>query len=240
MGRYGEIRRGHPLQARSLTAEAVHAMSLDPHRAPELELVASCYRMLYYLVWDHPDNWQPFSNGPTLRFLFAQMNELAGVYVRGEPLNWWVCKLLEEIIVDNSEANRKLDGAHLAQTVQRLTLDGGARALEGGGWRGRTQYVQLLKAIVEDDIQPLTLRQVQVVEELSRVKELAPQHGSRAEDVLLFFRDDSSGYRFPHVVQLYEEEKQRAVAKGLAVPPDGLPDPSNVDGDLNYHLEPYP
>ena len=74
--------------------------------------------MLYYLVWDHPDNWQPFSNGPTLRFLFAQMNELAGVYVRGEPLNWWVCKLLEEIIVDNSEANRKLDGAHLAQTVQ--------------------------------------------------------------------------------------------------------------------------
>ena len=75
---------------------------------------------------------------------------------------------------------------------------------------------------------------------LNRVKELAPQHGSRAEDVLLFFRDDSSGYRFPHVVQLYEEEKQRAVAKGLAVPPDGLPDPSNVDGDLSYHLEPYP
>ena len=100
------MRGGHPLQARSLTAEAVHAMSLDPHRAPELELVASCYRMLYYLVWDHPDNWQPFSNGPTLRFLFAQMNELARVYVRGEPLNWWVCKLLEEIIVDNSEANR--------------------------------------------------------------------------------------------------------------------------------------
>ena len=155
--------------------------------------------------------------------------------------------------------------------MQRLTLDGVARALEGGGWRGRTQYVQLLKAIVEDDIQPLTLRQVQVVEELSRVKELAPhisnpnpnpnptpnpspnpnpnftpnrvkelapQHGSRAEDVLLFFQDDSSGYRFPHVVQLYEEEKQRAIAKGLAVPPDGLPDPSNVDGDLNYHLEP--
>jgi len=72
--------------------------------------------------------------------------------------------------------------------VQRLTLDGPARALEGGGWRGRTQYVQLLKAIVEDDIQPLTLRQVQVVEELSRVKELAPLHGSRAEDVLLFFQ----------------------------------------------------
>ncbi len=72
----------------------------------------------------------------------------------------------------------------------------------------------------------------------NRVKELAPQHGSRAEDVLLFFQDDSSGYRFPHVVQLYEEEKQRAIAKGLAVPPDGLPDPSNVDGDLNYHLEP--
>ena len=23
------------------------------------------------------------------------MSELAGVYVRGEPLNWWVCKLLE-------------------------------------------------------------------------------------------------------------------------------------------------
>ena len=78
-----------PPQAKSLTAEAVHGMSLDPHRALELELVASCYRMLYYLCWDHPDNWQPFSNGPTLRFLFAQMSELAGVYVRGEPLNWW-------------------------------------------------------------------------------------------------------------------------------------------------------
>ena len=119
-------------------------MSLDPHRALELELVASCYRMLYYLCWDHADNWQPFSNGTTLRFLFAQMGELAGVYVRGEPLNWWavhaptpnptpnpnphptptpnppprwVCKLLEEIVVDNSEANRKLDGTHIAQTV---------------------------------------------------------------------------------------------------------------------------
>ena len=79
----------HPWQAKSLTAEAVHAMSLDPHRALELELVASCYRMLYYLCWDHTDNWQPFSNGTTLRFLFAQMGELAGVYVRGEPLNWW-------------------------------------------------------------------------------------------------------------------------------------------------------
>ena len=143
--------------------------------------------MLYYLVWDHPDNWQPFSNGPTLRFLFAQMNELAGVYVRGEPLNWWVCKLLEEIIVDNSEANRKLEGAHIAQTVQRLTVDGPGRELK----RGRTQYVQLLKAIVEDDIQPLTLRQVQVVEELSRVKELAPQHGTKAEAVLLFFQVSS-------------------------------------------------
>ena len=75
--RWGDAGR-YPLQARSLTAEAVHAMSLDPHRAPELELVASCYRMLYYLVWDHPDNWQPFSNGPTLRFLFAQMNEVRG------------------------------------------------------------------------------------------------------------------------------------------------------------------
>ena len=77
-----------PVQAKSLTAEAVHAMSLDPHRALELQLVASCYRMLYYLCWDHPDNWQPFSNGPTLRFLFTQMSELAGVYVCGEPLNW--------------------------------------------------------------------------------------------------------------------------------------------------------
>ena len=98
-----------------------------------------------------------------------------------------MCKLLEEIIVDNSEANRKLEGAHIAQTVLRLTVDGPGRELK----RGRTQYVQLLKAIVEDDIQPLTLRQVQVVEELSRVKELAPQHGTKAEAVLLFFQVSS-------------------------------------------------
>ena len=78
---------------------------------------------------------------------------------------------------------------------------------------------------------------MQVVEELSRVKELAPQHGSKAEEVLLFFQDESNAYRFSHVVQLYEEEKQQATAKGLTVPPDGLPDPTNVDGDLNYHLE---
>ena len=78
---------------------------------------------------------------------------------------------------------------------------------------------------------------MQVVEELSRVKELAPQHGSKVEEVLLFFQDESNAYRFSHVVQLYEEEKQRATAKGLTVPPDGLPDPTNVDGDLNYHLE---
>ena len=33
------------------------------------------------------------------------------------PSPRWVCKLLEEIVVDNSEANRKLDGTHIAQTV---------------------------------------------------------------------------------------------------------------------------
>ena len=38
-------------------------------------------------------------------------------------------------------------------------------------------------------------------------------------------------------MQLYEEEKRRAVERGFAIPPDGLPDPTNVDGDLNYHLE---
>ena len=38
-------------------------------------------------------------------------------------------------------------------------------------------------------------------------------------------------------MELYEEEKRRATEKGLIVPPDGMPDPSNVDGDLNYHLE---
>ena len=76
-----------------------------------------------------------------------------------------------------------------------------------------------------------------MVEELSRVKELAPQHGSKVEEVLLFFQDESNAYRFSHVVQLYEDEKQQATAKGLTVPPDGLPDPTNVDGDLNYHLE---
>jgi len=44
----------------------------------------------------------------------------------------WVCKLLEEIVVDNSEANRKLDGTHIAQVVQRLTVDGPGRELKRG------------------------------------------------------------------------------------------------------------
>ena len=57
------------LQAKSFTRERVLRMVGDPHSAEELRLVFSCYRLLYYICWDHPDNWQPFSNAPTLRFL---------------------------------------------------------------------------------------------------------------------------------------------------------------------------
>ena len=68
---------------------------------------------------------RPFASpdAAALRFLFSQMGELADEEVRGERLNWWVVKLLEEIIVDNSEGNRKLDGSHVAQTAHRLVLD---------------------------------------------------------------------------------------------------------------------
>ena len=47
-----------------------------------------------------------FSTAPILRFLFSQLDELAEVFIDGERLNAWVAKLLEEIIVDNDEANR--------------------------------------------------------------------------------------------------------------------------------------
>ena len=99
-----------------------------------------------------------FSTAPILRFLFSQLDELAEVFIDGERLNSWVAKLLEEIIVDNDEANRKLSGHNVTQVVQRLVLDGlqPESRVEGdtaGGWRGRTQYVNILKAIVEDDVQ---------------------------------------------------------------------------------------
>jgi hypothetical protein len=39
------------------------------------------------------------------------------------------------------------------------------------------------------------------------------------------------------VIKLYESDKQRAISLGLSENRDGLPDPSNVDSELNYHLE---
>ena len=92
------------------------------------------------------------SHAPRDRCLIRQLDDLAGVSLDGERLNHWVGKLLVEIIVDNDEANRRLDGAHITQTVMRLSTDGEA---------GRSQYVSLLKAIAEDDVQPLVVRQKQ-------------------------------------------------------------------------------
>ena len=146
------------LQAKKLDAGKVKEMADDPNKVDTLRLVASCYRLLYYICWDHPENWVHFSTAPILRFLFSQLDELAEVFIDGERLNSWVAKLLEEIIVDNDEANRKLSGHNVTQVVQRLVLDGlqPESRVEGdtaGGWRGRTQYVNILKAIVEDDVQ---------------------------------------------------------------------------------------
>ena len=94
------------------------------------------------------------SHAPSDRgtILIRQLDDLAGVSLDGERLNRWVGKLLVEIIVDNDEANRRLDGAHITQTVTRLSTDGEA---------GRSQYVSLLKAMAEDDVQPLVVRQKQ-------------------------------------------------------------------------------
>lgn len=92
------------------------------------------------------------SHAPWDRGLIRQLDDLAGVSLDGERLNHWVGKLLVEIIVDNDEANRRLDGAHITQTVTRLSTDGEA---------GRSQYVSLLKAMAEDDVQPLVVRQKQ-------------------------------------------------------------------------------
>ena len=71
-------------------------------------------------------------------------------------MNAWVAST-QKRSSSTSEANRKLSGHNVTQVVQRLVLDGlqpESRVEDtAGGWRGRTQYVNILKAIVEDDVQ---------------------------------------------------------------------------------------
>ena len=206
--------------------------------ATQLKLVSACYRLLFYICWDHPENWSHFSNAPTLRFLFSSLEQLSDFEheteigpdgaekVEGEePLSYWCARLLEEIIVDNSEANKQLEPQHVTLIVRRLMLDGN---------NGRTQLLQILKAMVEDDIQPLPLRQVQVIEELDYIRTHDP---TRAAEVLLYFQDENMKYRLGDVIKLYQKEKKAAEELGIKVDGDGLPDQSKVDGDLNYHLE---
>lgn len=245
LGCYGDKAYG-----KRLTATKARLLADDPLQQPHLRVIAACYKLLYFMCWDHYDNWRELSDARTLAFLFRQLDDLSGVRVDGTRLNWWVAKLLEEIIVDNSEANRRLDGKHIDGVVQRLCAD---------GVDGRAQYVAILKSVVEDDVQPLPLRQIQVVEALTKVRELAPSHNADPDAVLLFLRDADNKHRTEHVIGLYAAEKERAqqaaaqataqaqvrgsasmqdlVAAATIVDHDGLPDPTNVDCDLNYHLE---
>jgi hypothetical protein len=41
----------------------------------------------------------------------------------------------------------------------------------------------------------------------------------------------------PTVIKMFQEERRRAEHAGIQADADGLPDPSNIDSDLNYHLE---
>ena len=52
------------LQAKKLDAGKVKEMADDPNKVDTLRLVASCYRLLYYICWDHPENWVHFSTAP--------------------------------------------------------------------------------------------------------------------------------------------------------------------------------
>jgi hypothetical protein len=195
--------------------------------------------MLYYIMWDHHKNWQELSDERTLNFLFQQLNDLAEVEVDGVRLNWWVGKLLEEIIVDNMEANKLLESRHIMTVVNRLVLD---------GEKGRTQYVAILKSIVEDEVQPLPIRQEEVIEALQRVAD--PEHlreidptasitvDQVKETVLLYYQDANNDYRLESVLSLYSQERDDALRRGLTVEPDALPNPEErSDADLNYPLQ---
>ena len=234
LGCYGDGSMG-----KRTTAARAQALSEDRARHIQLKLVAACYRMLYYICLDHPQNWSNFSDARTLNFLFAQLSELAETNepssdgsLDGRRLNYWVGKLLEEILVDNSEANKRLEQSHIDRVVEQLVID-----VRDGRQAGRTQYILILKAMVEDEVQPLYERQQQVVEALQRVGDLAAKHGVNANDVLFYCQDEENVYQTDRVTGMYAEERERVEASGVSVDEDGLPDPSNIDCDINYHLE---
>ena len=227
LGCYGDGSMG-----KRMTPKLAKELDTD-HGRPRLKLVDECYRLLYYICFDHPENWEHFSDQRTLNFLFQQLADLAEVEVDASGgythrLNFWVGKLLEEVIVDNAEANKRLDVAHVDSVVHRMVLDGD---------RGRTQYVAILKAIVEDELGPLPLRQVQVIEALTRVKEMCEDVGQKESEVLLFYQDESNNYLVDEVMGLLKAERERVVANGWTFDEDGLPDPGEPDCALNYHLE---
>ena len=238
LGCYGDGPMG-----KRVTAARARAYAEDPSQHIRLSLVAACFRLLYYICLDHPKNWESFSDSRTLNFLFLQLSDLAEVNepgpsgeLNGHRLNYWVAKLIEEIIEDNSDANTRLEASHIDRVVELLVLD-----RKRGYVEGRTQYLAILKAIVEDEVQPLYERQLQVVEALQKVPELAAMHQVAPEDVLLYYQSQDEAtkdeYLTGTVTGLYATERANAEKRGITVDDDGLPDPTNVDCDLNYHLE---
>ena len=53
----------------------VREMASDPSKLEVLKVVYSCYRLLFFICWDHPENWEHFSNTETIHFLMSQVRK---------------------------------------------------------------------------------------------------------------------------------------------------------------------
>ena len=185
-----------------------------------------------------------------------------------------ILQLLAEILEDNSQANEKLHfEAHVLPVVRGLfsyaTSPRGetqhpvaaltTRAAfdtheatesdRGGMLEGRDDYIQLLKAMVEDEIGPLPQRQEEVVRAIQTMRgafrEKLGEPTSRRSTVLFtaidlvlpLHKTDGGKYDWQHVFELYLEDYKTALDKDWAPPPDGLPDPDADDSPLAFHLE---
>ena len=147
-----------------------------------------------------------------------------------------VVKLLEEVVSDNGAANELLI-VHIDPAMKGFFSYASATEDDRVG---RTSYINLFKACVEDEVKPLAERQAEVVQLFQKYKNDSRRRVSDQDRRSRRRRDDRR--RGPRRLQLggvrpLPPRTRAARRRTRAPPPDGLPDSEDDDGELSYHVE---
>jgi hypothetical protein len=124
--------------------------------ALHIQIIKDCLEFLYWFSMDNEENTEELSSPSVMRQLLAQIN-----------FGPEMVKLLTNIIEDNREANNQLSDGHMKMMVQKLVDEHTVHARDGDSETGYSvDYIELLKATVEDDYGPRYDRQQMVVQQL--------------------------------------------------------------------------